>query len=314
MIKEHEREKLEQFRKEVMSEGIVSPGDTIGTDDMTFLRFLRARKLNIKDTKKMIANCQEWRKTVEGVGMDALYEEIDPLDYPERELVSRYWPLYFHKEGHPINIQSFGGLDVNTCTFAFSQKGMEVVSILLYTVLQKVDGDRQWKAFLTNCDVATREIFPACSRAKGSPISSSFCIVDLKGFGLQKFWSAKSHLRAGFQIAQDYYPEAMARLAIINAPASFTIIWAAVKPWLAPETIEKVVILGEDYKKYLLEYIDAENLPAEFGGTCTCEGIGGCVMGSAGPWLDGRVWNGHGPSKFKPKQKQELTPPQLEEM
>lgn len=37
MIKDHERNKLERFRTEVMTEGIVSPGDTIGTDDITFL-------------------------------------------------------------------------------------------------------------------------------------------------------------------------------------------------------------------------------------------------------------------------------------
>lgn len=36
----------------------------------------------------------------------------------------------------------------------------------------------------------------------------------------------------------------MAKLVIINAPPSFTVIWAAVKPWLAAETVAKVVILG----------------------------------------------------------------------
>lgn len=43
-------------------------------------RFLRARKLKIEEAKKMVINCQEWRKTVEGVGIDALYDQIDPLD------------------------------------------------------------------------------------------------------------------------------------------------------------------------------------------------------------------------------------------
>lgn len=79
-------------------------------------RFLRARKLKIEEAKKMVINCQEWRKTVEGVGIDALYDQIDPLDasfyiiyrvvvyscwlfdqYPDRELVSKYWPFYYHK-------------------------------------------------------------------------------------------------------------------------------------------------------------------------------------------------------------------------
>ena len=28
----------------------------------------------------MLSDCQEWRKTVEGVGIDKLYQEIDPFD------------------------------------------------------------------------------------------------------------------------------------------------------------------------------------------------------------------------------------------
>ena len=28
----------------------------------------------------MLRNCQEWRKTVEGVGIDELYKNIDPWD------------------------------------------------------------------------------------------------------------------------------------------------------------------------------------------------------------------------------------------
>lgn len=43
-------------------------------------RFLRARKFDIKNSKIMLSNCQHWRKTVEGVGLDALYDQIDPFD------------------------------------------------------------------------------------------------------------------------------------------------------------------------------------------------------------------------------------------
>lgn len=113
---------------------------------------------------------------------------------------------------------------------------------------------------------------------------------------------------------------------MINVPSSFTIIWAAVKPWLAPETVAKVVIfgiiqypqhlffliclLGGDYQSFLLEYVDSENLPVEFGGTCTCAGIGGCAFSSDGPWIEGRTYTGHGPSKYKPKFKEEPDNPE----
>lgn len=43
-------------------------------------RFLRARKFNLKLAKKMFIDCLEWRRTVEGVGIDELYDRIDPWD------------------------------------------------------------------------------------------------------------------------------------------------------------------------------------------------------------------------------------------
>lgn len=63
----------------------------------------------------MIINAQNWRKTVNEIGLDKLYSEMDPLDvcpfqsdfhksryqlffqYPERKAVFDCWPLYFHK-------------------------------------------------------------------------------------------------------------------------------------------------------------------------------------------------------------------------
>jgi hypothetical protein len=43
-------------------------------------RFLRARKFNLKDSKNMFMECQEWRRTVEGIGIDELYRTMDPFD------------------------------------------------------------------------------------------------------------------------------------------------------------------------------------------------------------------------------------------
>ena len=57
-----------------------------------------------------------------------------------------------------------------------------------------------------------------------------------------------------------------------------------VKPWLDPVTVNKIQILGSDYKKTLLEQIPPENLPQFLGGTCNCEG--GCQMSDEGPWKE----------------------------
>jgi len=263
---------LKQFREQLTQEGLIHDGDSIGTDDRTLLRFLRARQFNLKAAKQMWKNCVEWRNTVEGVGIDELYRKIDPWDYPEREHVFNCWPLWFHKtdkKGRPLNVHFFGGINMPN----------------LY---KHISPERHWQTVLVNCESLTREVLPATSQALDKPVEGTFVIVDLKGFGLSQFWQMKNLARQSFQVSQDYFPETMAQLAIVNAPSSFTTIWSFIKPWLAKETVAKVDILGSDYQKVLLNLIDAENLPSSLGGKCTCEEHGGCEKSNAGPWSEGR--------------------------
>ncbi|KAF9242594.1 CRAL-TRIO domain-containing protein [Melanogaster broomeanus] len=267
-------ETLKTFRQQLFNEGILHEGDSIGTDDRTLIRFLRARKFNINESKKMIKNCQHWRQTVSGVGIDELYKRLDPFDYPGREEVFKSWSMYFHKarsaKGRPVNIQFFGGLN-------FPE---------LY---KHVTPEQHWEAIVVTADTLLRDILPAASRAAGHLVEHSFVIIDLKGFGLSQFWQAKSIIQTSFQMSQDYYPETTGRIAIVNAPSSFAFIWSVVKPWLAKETVEKIDILGTDYKDVLLQFVDAENLPSVLGGNCTCSHSGGCDLSGAGPWMDERL-------------------------
>ncbi|KAI0632089.1 CRAL/TRIO domain-containing protein [Trametes polyzona] len=264
---------LKQFREELANQNLIHDGDTIGTDDETLLRFLRARQFNLKQATLMWKNCQHWRQTVEGVGIDELYRQIDPFDYPERDHVFDCWPLYFHKtdkKGRPLNFHHFGGINLNKL-----QKKMTL--------------ERFWQTVIVNCEALTREVLPAAAEAAGKPILGTFVVVDLSGFGISQFWQMKDFARSSFQVSQDYFPETMAQLAIVNAPMGFSTIWNVMKPWLAKETVAKVAIYGSDYRKALLELIDPDALPASLGGTCTCAGQGGCMKSNAGPWMHERA-------------------------
>lgn len=80
--------------------------------------------------------------------------------------------------------------------------------------------------------------------------------------------------------AQAYYPETLGELFIINAPWVFTPLWAMVRPWLDPVTAAKFHVLGSKFQKQLLEVIDADQLPVEYGGTCRCTDMrwgDGCI-------------------------------------
>src|SRR5579859_6138922 len=74
---------------------------------------------------------------------------------------------------------------------------------------------------------------------------------------------------------------------MINSPRGFSTVWAVIKRFLDPVTVEKISILGKDYQSTLLSQIPKENLPRRFGGDCECPG--GCEMSDAGPWQE-EVW------------------------
>ncbi|KAK1229865.1 hypothetical protein PQX77_007037 [Marasmius sp. AFHP31] len=276
-----QEEKLAIFRKELFDEGILKEGDSIGTDDETLKRFLRARKYDLVQAKKMFRDAQHWRQTVEGVGIDELYRQIDPFDYPERKDVFECWPMWFHKtdkRGRPLNVHFLGGMNLkklySTCT-----------------------PERHWQTVLVNGESLTREVLPAARRANGNSVSSVLVVVDLEGFSISQFWQMKGLVQRSFQMSQDYFPETMGSLFVINAPSSFTMIWSVIKPWLAKETADKTDVLGKDYKERLLEVVDADSLPSILGGNCRCEEAGGCQFSAVGPWLEGR--KGWGPNSTK---------------
>ncbi|KAI0300807.1 CRAL-TRIO domain-containing protein [Russula brevipes] len=249
---------LDVLRIELQDEPAFHDG-TVPDDDYTLTSALpKGRGYNASHAKQMILDCIHWRRTVEDVGIEELYRRIDPFDFPAREEVFESWPMGFHKTdklGRPIHIQSFG---------AISPKRL----------YQNITPQEHWQTVLVNIEALLAEVLPAASAAAGRPIRQALVIVDLKGFGLSQFWTFKSIARRFFDVSQNYFPETMGQLIIINAPTSFTAIWSMIKPWLAPRTLDKITILGanhpDQHAVLLLDLVPPENLPTALGGTCTC--------------------------------------------
>ena len=125
---------------------------------------------------------------------------------------------------------------------------------------------------------------PACSRKASSLLETCCTIMDLKGVGVTKVPSVYAYVKQASAMSQNYYPERLGRLYLINAPWGFSTVFSVVKGWLDPITVEKIHVLGASYHKELLDHIPAENLPEIFGGSCKCEG--GCEFSDDGPWRD----------------------------
>lgn len=123
---------------------------------------------------------------------------------------------------------------------------------------------------------------PACSRKAGSLQETCCTIMDLKGVGLMKANSVYGYLQSASGISQNYYPERLGKLYVINAPWGFSSIFGVVKRFLDPVTVNKIHILGSGYQSELLGQIPKENLPKQFGGSCDCPN--GCQFSDDGPW------------------------------
>lgn len=62
-------------------------------------------------------------------------------------------------------------------------------------------------------------------------------------------FSKKVHalIQLASKIGQEYYPEIMGNMYIVNAPLIFSGIWALVKGFLDEKTRKKIIIAGSKY-------------------------------------------------------------------
>lgn len=105
------------------------------------------------------------------------------------------------------------------------------------------------------------------SQRLGKLVSKKLIILDLTNIPVLLDWSLLRILKRFGEVDEGMYPETLKVLFVINAPIYFTAIWAIVKPFVDPETISKMQILGANYLPTLLEHINADQIPVEYGGT-----------------------------------------------
>lgn len=74
-------------------------------------------------------------------------------------------------------------------------------------------------------------------------------------------------LKEGINILQNYYPERLGALFLVNYPWAVYGLWRMVKPLLDSHTADKIIFL--DSLKKLHEHIPTSNLPSSLGGTST---------------------------------------------
>ncbi|CAL0327716.1 unnamed protein product [Lupinus luteus] len=197
-------------------------------DDLTLRRFLRARDLDVEKGSAMFLNYMKWRHSFVPNGFVSL------SDIPHELAQGKVFVQGFDKKDRPI-------------TIAFAAKHF-----------QNKDDPYTFKRFVVFA------LDKLCSRMP--PGQEKFlAIADIKGWGY-----ANSDIRGyinSFTILQDYHPERLGKLFIVNAPYMFMKVWKVIYPFIDNNTKKRIVFVeNKNLKETLLEDIDESQLPHIYGG------------------------------------------------
>ena len=261
-LNQQQFEGLQKFKQEIDKEKLGI--DYNFYDDLYLLRFLRARKFDIPKTMIMFKKFLDWRakEKVDEIRESFAFEEV--LE------VKKFYPHSYHKtdkNGRPIYIELLSQVNVDELFKVTTEQNM-----IKYYV-------REYERLMTRR-------FPACSAMMKKPVEQSLTILDLQGIGIGILvGKIKSFVNLASDIGQDYYPEMLGTMLLLNTNFFFNAVWAIVKVFIDEKTRKKITFCGSGYQKYILEYADAANVPSIIGGTCKCEHIeGGCLYSDIGPW------------------------------
>lgn len=216
-------------------------------NDQYYLRFCRARQFEFEKVLKMFEDFLKWRA-------EFAVDDIVKLDFPKIQDVWEYYPHGYYgvdKKGRPVYIERYTNLKTAEIFKIMNEKEFTNYYIQGYEKLIHI-------------------IFKEASKARGKLIERTVTILDMKGFGVGNALSSETRnfAQLAIKIAQDCYPEMMAKMFIVNTGFTFKAVWSVAKPFLDKKTKEKISLLGSDFKKELNEWIDNDQLPDFLGGTC----------------------------------------------
>ncbi|DBA00808.1 TPA: hypothetical protein N0F65_004713 [Lagenidium giganteum] len=238
------------------SDELAKASDALIPDDELDPRFLEGCNGDVEEAKRRYMQTMQWRKE----------NDIDTIllrPSPHFEVMKGTWLHYIHKKdklGHPITVEHLGN----------TKKGIE------HFLAHGVTEDEAVMHHICMQEYLWQVIDP-----RPFPDGNQVKILDMKGISMSDIGGdVFAFMKQLGQTVALYNPERMYQFFIVNPPSWFNLIWKLVSPLINAKTRERVQVLRgqKDVAKALLEFVDAENLPAEYGGKCQCPG--GCSTNS----------------------------------
>jgi hypothetical protein len=196
-ITPEEEQVLAQFLVEYPTHTSILPGKV--------LRFIRARKQNLKLANEMLATHLKW---IERVQPDQVLE----ADVDKRAMDSGCWRYFgLTDDGSPVAWVQVGFWNPHE----YDNDAYEMYVAFFTSMMERQMTDN------------TRHVV----------------VFDLSGWAFWH-GSYLGYVKTLVDIAQNQYPERLRRVVLVNAPFLFRASWVVIRPWLDPVTVAKVVFVA----------------------------------------------------------------------
>lgn len=101
--------------------------------------------------------------------------------------------------------------------------------------------ERMTKYYVREYERLMKRRFPACSAVMKKPIEQSLTILDIEGIGVTALVGrTRSFVQLAITIGQDYYPEMLGNMYILNNGYFFSAAWAIIKNFIDDKTTKKI--------------------------------------------------------------------------
>jgi hypothetical protein len=245
-------EALDNFRSRLASTALSMP------DDLSCLRFLRARQLHVEKALAMYVAHREWHQAnVAGraMGTDVTTETdaILSTSYPSK-MIGR------DPKGRPVKFIDVGQLDMAS----LRRDGITDNHVLDYHIREM----EMMMRCLCLRDESTSQVMDTWtgpdahpSLQATDPILGIVAIMDTHGCTMRKFYSALTVWKTMASIDQNNYPEVMGHSLLVRPPRLLRMAFNIMKPFLEERTFSKFEIVDGDPFDRIAELVGHDCVP-----------------------------------------------------
>jgi len=204
--------------------------------------FLNAEKGDVEKAQARWTKTLAWRKANN-------VDHILSQPHPKFDLIKKMYPQAFHykdKQGHVCFYEILGKLQVGELL----RQGVDLSDLTKHIIVQQ------------------EFLWGILQPAQTDRVT---LVMDLKGVSFADVTGeVVNFAKMAVGLTSTHYPARSCRMLIVFVPGWFNLIFRFIKPMLNEDTKRKIIFLDEREIREgaMLEFIDSEFLPKEYGGTC----------------------------------------------